>query len=92
MAREHTPHEPNGMDAPPASNGIDASAESNGIDITCPKCESGWTCDEPHSTCPDCGTAFSVRVREEFALVERGGWTVAVSISTPDGRGVVGDG
>lgn len=74
------------------SNSIGISAETSGIDITCPQCESRWTCDRSDSTCPDCGTAFSVRVRDEFTLVERGEWTVAVSFGTPNSRGAMGDG
>ena len=72
---------------------VDVSAGANCIEVTCPQCESRWTCDDPADpTCPDCETSFSVRVRDGFALVERRGWAVAVSLATPDWQGVVGDG
>ena len=62
----------------------------NHLEVTCPRCESRWTCADPADpTCPDCDASFSVRVRDEFALVERGGWTVAVSLATSDRQGVV---
>lgn len=83
MARENVSEE---------SSSIAVEAEPSGIAITCPHCESRWTCDHSDSSCPDCGTSFSVRVRDEFALVERGGWTVAVSLSTPNWHGALGDG
>lgn len=84
MARENVPER---------SDPSSVSEQSNCIEVTCPRCESLWVCgDLTNPTCPDCEASFSVRVRDGFALVERGGWAVAVSLATPDWQGVVGDG
>lgn len=89
MARENVPEKSESRNVPEKTK-PSSVPESKRIDITCPQCESRWTCGDPADpTCPDCETSFSVRVRDEFALVERGGWTVAVSLATSDWQGVV---
>ncbi|NEU57648.1 hypothetical protein [Halorussus sp. MSC15.2] len=73
MARENVIEEPT-----PTSS---SDTESNVCDLTCPECGSGLErIDRANPACPDCRTAFSVSVHDEFALVERAGWAVALSL------------
>ncbi|WP_132057326.1 hypothetical protein [Halorussus amylolyticus] len=81
------------------SNRLGGVAEHpNSIEISCPQCEGRWThrgqADHLERTCPHCHASFSVRVHDDFALVEREGWAVAVSVSASGDHptaGVAGD-
>jgi len=64
----------------------DSEREPSRIDIPCPTCGRRWVGHSNDPICPDCGASVSIRVHEEFALAEREGRTVAVSLSTADGR------
>lgn len=59
------------------------SNERRSIEIPCPTCDQQWRHGQPadEPTCPDCGASFSLRVHDEFAVVEREGW--AVTVETP---------
>lgn len=82
MAREHT-----------AGESGDVVREEHSIDIRCPQCDRRLALgDRADTRCPNCDASFSVRIREEFALIERRGWTVAVALEGPKGRGAVRDG
>ena len=59
------------------------------IYIDCPSCDRDFTLGEwtepargqrAKPSCPTCDESFTVRVCETFALVERGGWAVSVSV------------
>ncbi|USZ69089.1 hypothetical protein NGM10_04960 [Halorussus salilacus] len=63
----------------------DSDREPSSIEVPCPTCERRWELGRANDrTCPHCGGSVSIRVYEEFALVEREGWAVAVS--TADDR------
>lgn len=58
--------------------------DTNGIGVRCPTCETQLAVGRSEPSCPRCDTSFFVRTFDEFALVERGGWTVAVSLGIPN--------
>ena len=73
----------------------DATGTSSRIHVDCPNCEYRFTFGEwtepahgrrAEPSCPGCDESFSVRVGSEFALVERDGWTVAVSVGREGSR------
>ncbi|WP_435179621.1 hypothetical protein [Halorussus sp. AFM4] len=68
------------------------SGDASDIDVRCPRCETRLAANWPEPSCPDCDTSFLVRIFDEFALVERGGWTVGVSLGMADRRGALPDG
>ncbi|NHN58129.1 MULTISPECIES: hypothetical protein [Halorussus] len=83
MARENATEESNDSTDP---------GDASGFRVRCPNCEARLTAGRPEAPCPECDTAFFVRVYDEFALVERDGWTVSVSLGAPTRPGVLVDG
>lgn len=61
--------------------------ETGGIEFTCARCghDGLAVVGDARVTCPSCSTTFAVRVADGFALLERDGWTVTVSLDVPDG-------
>lgn len=87
MARENVLADGRSIDD--AGEFMDDAGTSGSFDIDCPSCDrrfafGKWArharCERVEPSCPACDESFSVRVGTEFALVERDGWAVSVSV------------
>lgn len=55
-------------------------------DLNCVNCGHDWIVTERGGTvtCPNCQMSYSLVVRDEFALVETGGWIADVTFDVPE--------
>lgn len=93
MARENVIADVRSIDD--AGEFRDDAGTSGCLDIDCPSCDRRFTFGEwarqargerVEPSCPTCDGSFSVRVGTEFALVERDGWAVSVSVGREEPR------
>jgi hypothetical protein len=60
--------------------------ETSGIELTCARCghQELVLGGDGRVACPGCRATFALHLDDEFALLERDGWTVSVALDVPE--------